>query len=247
MPAIGGAAILVGLAALDWAGFARVGGSAAWIALALAFLLGVADDRTRGGLPPLALLAGQSVVAAALVASEWRICDGDPRVVLAASFLAVVVAVNAVNTFDNADGAATSITIVGLALGPASLAGPLVGFLPFNLPPARRPARARSDRALRAARAPARPRARLLRPDRGGVQALGGRPPAPRPSDAAGRARADRRRVDPGGDGRAGRDRCRRRAARGPRASARSAGLVAPLRDCGSIHAVHRMKRLLLG
>ena len=141
VPAIGGPAILVGLLAIECAGGSPVGGAGPWFALVLAFTLGVADDRTRGGLPPIALLLGQAIVATALVASGWRLCAGDPNPALVASLAAVVVALNAVNTFDNADGAATSVGILGLAVGPAALAGPLVGFLPFNLcsaAPARR-------------------------------------------------------------------------------------------------------------
>jgi UDP-GlcNAc:undecaprenyl-phosphate GlcNAc-1-phosphate transferase len=95
--------------------------------------LGLCDDRVRGGLPPIALLLGQSIVALALVASGWRLVTGEPVAALAASLLAVLVAVNAVNTFDNADGAATAIGILGLSFGNGLLAAPLLGFLPWNL------------------------------------------------------------------------------------------------------------------
>lgn len=133
VPAVGGAGILVGLGAVEVLSRGSVLGSGAWIALLLAFGLGLCDDRIRGGLRPLALLLGQSIVALALVASGWRVCGGDPAAALAASFLAVLVAVNAVNTFDNADGAATAVGIVGLSFGSFLLAAPLLGFLPWNL------------------------------------------------------------------------------------------------------------------
>jgi len=127
VPAVGGLAILAGLA------IARAIPGPLWVGLGTAFLLGTIDDRRRGGLSPQALLAGQAIVAASLVAVGWRVGDGPPLLSAAASFLAVIAAVNAVNTFDNADGAATSVGIVGLLAGSPLLAAPLVGFLPWNL------------------------------------------------------------------------------------------------------------------
>ncbi len=127
VPAVGGLAILAGLVV------AQAVPDRTWVGLLAAFLLGTVDDRRRGGLPPPALLLGQSIVAAALLAVGWRISEGPPALAAAASFLAVLAAVNAVNTFDNADGAATSIGILGLAAGAPLLAAPLVGFLPWNL------------------------------------------------------------------------------------------------------------------
>ena len=128
VPAVGGIAILIGLAV------AQALASSAWIGIALAFLLGAIDDRRKGGLSPAALLFGQLVVAAGLVATGWRICGGPPVLAASASALAVVIAINALNTFDNADGAATSIGVLGLGLGAGTplLAAPLAGFLPWN-------------------------------------------------------------------------------------------------------------------
>jgi UDP-N-acetylmuramyl pentapeptide phosphotransferase/UDP-N-acetylglucosamine-1-phosphate transferase len=133
VPAVGGAGILVGLGAIEaWTRLPALG-PGAWVALLLAFGLGLCDDRIRGGLPPIALLLGQAIVALALVASGWRVYGGEPVEALAASVLAVLVAVNAVNTFDNADGAATAIGILGFSFGSFLFAAPLLGFLPWNL------------------------------------------------------------------------------------------------------------------
>jgi UDP-GlcNAc:undecaprenyl-phosphate GlcNAc-1-phosphate transferase len=127
VPAVGGFAILAGLAV------AQAVPVRLWLGLGAAFLLGTLDDRRRGGLAPALLLAGQALVAASLIAVGWRISGGPPALAAAASFLAVLAAVNAVNTFDNADGAAASIGILGLSAGAPVLAAPLVGFLPWNL------------------------------------------------------------------------------------------------------------------
>jgi UDP-GlcNAc:undecaprenyl-phosphate GlcNAc-1-phosphate transferase len=132
VPAVGGAGILVGLGAIACCSGTTLAGSGAWIAVLLAFALGLFDDRIRGGLPPLLLILGQSVVAATLLASGWRVCGGEPTAALAASLLAVLVALNAFNAFDNADGAATSLGILGFCFGSHLLAAPLIGFLPFN-------------------------------------------------------------------------------------------------------------------
>ncbi|MFN0007766.1 MAG: MraY family glycosyltransferase [Planctomycetota bacterium] len=133
IPPVGGAAILVGLVAASAATGALAPAAMVWSALVLALAVGFVDDRTPGGLQPAALLAGQSIVAAALVMGGWRLFDDGSPLVLAASFMAVIAAMNAVNTFDNADGAASSLGILGLATGSPSAAASLLGFLPFNL------------------------------------------------------------------------------------------------------------------
>jgi UDP-N-acetylmuramyl pentapeptide phosphotransferase/UDP-N-acetylglucosamine-1-phosphate transferase len=127
VPAVGGIAILAGLAA------ARALPAFAWVGVGLAFLVGAVDDRRKGGLPPSALLLGQLVVAAGLVAAGWRLCDGPPALAVAASGFAVVLAINASNTFDNADGATSAIGVLGLGAGSPLLAAPIAGFLPWNL------------------------------------------------------------------------------------------------------------------
>ncbi len=127
VPAVGGIAILVGLA------LGRALPAFAWIGVGLAFVVGAIDDRRKGGLSALALLLGQIVVAAGLLAAGWRICGGPPVLAAASSAFAVVLAINALNTFDNADGAASALGVLGLGVGSPVLAAPIAGFLPWNL------------------------------------------------------------------------------------------------------------------
>lgn len=110
-----------------------VGSLGVWTALLLAFALGWVDDRKRGGLSPGTLLVGQILIAAGLVFSGWHIGPraGLPSVI--ASAAAIVLVLNVVNTFDNADGAATSVSALGLAAASPVAAAALAGFLPFNL------------------------------------------------------------------------------------------------------------------
>ncbi len=142
LPLVGGAALAVGLALASAFGAPEgdLRGLPEWpqsltspwslAALAAAFLLGLVDDVLRGGLRPAAKLVGQalcgSLAAGPLIAAgAW----------LPALFLigAALVALNALNTFDNADGAAAGISVLGLA-GPVPVAAcALLGFLPFNL------------------------------------------------------------------------------------------------------------------
>lgn len=123
IPPVGGAALLLGLLAGGLLG----GGAVPWIAALAAFALGLVDDVRRGGLGPAAKLAGQALVGVvlALETGAWELAP------------AAVVAMNAVNTWDNADGAAGGLGAV--ALFPAAAAGASAGFLPWNL---RRVARA---------------------------------------------------------------------------------------------------------
>jgi UDP-N-acetylmuramyl pentapeptide phosphotransferase/UDP-N-acetylglucosamine-1-phosphate transferase len=158
VPAVGGGAILVGLAAA-WIAAHRgadagalaalapwVDARAAAAALVLAFAAGAWDDRAPGGLRPRTKLALQLAaglpVAAALAAQ--RLDAPAAALALALAFLAAAAAAqNAVNTFDNADGAATGLGALAFGLHAPALAGPLLGFLPWNLN-ARRSAGARA-------------------------------------------------------------------------------------------------------
>jgi len=128
VPAVGGTAILLGLSVALWAGEARL--VAAWPALAAAWLVGLVDDLRPRGLPPAALLAGQAFAAALLVVCGFGLHAHAPA---ALSLLAGIAALNAMNTFDNADGAAASVGAAGLLPAASLLAAPLLGFLPFNL------------------------------------------------------------------------------------------------------------------
>ncbi len=125
----GGAAILAGLLASTLVG----GPALPWPALLAAFVLGTLDDRLHRGLSPAVKLVGQAVAAGLLVLST-PVVGWSP----AATVGLAVVAMNAVNTWDNADGAAGGLALVGLGSHP--LAGAALGFLPWNL--ARRPGRA---------------------------------------------------------------------------------------------------------
>ncbi|MCP5020594.1 MAG: hypothetical protein GY930_02360 [bacterium] len=115
VPLIGGVAVLVGLA---------VGGvSMPWAALLAAFLLGTWDD-----LRPLSAgikLVGQVLAGFLLVRavgwSGWEVPLG---------ICGAVVAQNAMNTWDHADGLCAGL--MGVALPPV-LAAPFLGFLPWNV------------------------------------------------------------------------------------------------------------------
>jgi len=124
---VGGAALLFGLIAFSLAAPPGGGHRLPWMALGGAFLLGLGDDLKRGGFPPLAKFMGQIGVGVLLALEpglEWqeRILRG----------VLCVVAQNAVNTFDNADGASTSLGLLACAPHPGARAA-LLAFLPFNL------------------------------------------------------------------------------------------------------------------
>lgn len=101
-----------------------------------AFAVGLLDDLLPRGLRPRWKLLGQAGSGALLGAPLLVSTAVEPTAALAVVLLfalGAAVCANAINTFDNADGAATSL--VGLALlGPAPmLAAPVLAFLPFNL------------------------------------------------------------------------------------------------------------------
>lgn len=154
--AVGGVAILCGscLAALAaaslgcagwlaWVAFPGVGPSgtsllperATWILLALfsAFGVGLCDDLTSKGLAPLHKLAGQMVAAACLAIAAAREGGTLHWDSFGLWFAAGVLAQNALNTFDNADGAASSVALLGFSAVAPLVAAALCGFLPFNL------------------------------------------------------------------------------------------------------------------
>ncbi|NLF30386.1 MAG: undecaprenyl/decaprenyl-phosphate alpha-N-acetylglucosaminyl 1-phosphate transferase [Planctomycetes bacterium] len=115
-------------------------------------LVGLIDDRWNLG--PWLKLIGQALVAAAVVwFADIRILTvlGEPLSV-AVSVLWMLVIINAVNFMDNMDGLAAAVTLVAsCALLAAAaglgqlfvsawlclLIGGVLGFLPFNAPPAR--------------------------------------------------------------------------------------------------------------
>lgn len=143
VPLVGGTALALVLAAwVTWRGFDVVGGSlpcgiafdsrAVLAAAALAFLTGLVDDLSARGLGPAAKLTGQAFAGIAL-ASGLGIGGAEaalaPR---ALALLGAIVAQNAANTFDNADGALTAVASVGFALVSPFL-GATLAFLPWNL------------------------------------------------------------------------------------------------------------------
>jgi len=150
VPAIGGLVVLVGLVG-TWGTLALVGGHwdasiAPWIdpragaaSLVLAFAAGALDDRVRGGLRARSKLALQGLAAlpAAVSLTAYRLGEGSSlelALALGAALIAgALVAQNAFNTFDNADGATTALGVLALAFHAPVFAGPLVGFLPWNL------------------------------------------------------------------------------------------------------------------
>lgn len=116
-------------------------GVGTYLALGAALALGLVDDHRRGGLAPLPKLLLQALAGAFLGLSQWF-----PEGLLAApeaSLTALgitaawsgagVVAMNAWNTFDNADGAASSLAALGLWPASPLLAAAPLGFLVPNL------------------------------------------------------------------------------------------------------------------
>jgi UDP-GlcNAc:undecaprenyl-phosphate GlcNAc-1-phosphate transferase len=100
-------------------------------AAGLAFATGLVDDVLPRGLGPLAKFAGQSAAGTALAVG--LLVDGvHPSLACCAlAALGAVVAQNAANTFDNADGALTAVASAGLAFA-SPLAGVTLGFLPWT-------------------------------------------------------------------------------------------------------------------
>ena len=141
VPVVGGAAILLGLFALEvdgrtslnsalFMGHDLVGeGALAWPALVAAFLLGLVDDLRGGGLPPAVKVAGQVGVGLVVAFSIFAM---EPVYTLAC-IVVVPLALNAWNTFDNADGAATGVGALALISVASPAAGPVIGFLGCNL------------------------------------------------------------------------------------------------------------------
>jgi UDP-N-acetylmuramyl pentapeptide phosphotransferase/UDP-N-acetylglucosamine-1-phosphate transferase len=101
-------------------------------ALASALLVGLVDDRVRGGLRPSQKLVGQVLAGMVLVSPGFARGLGEPMGWLAALGLAggAVVSMNVINTWDNADGAAAGLGMIAL---PSVVSAALAGFLMCNL------------------------------------------------------------------------------------------------------------------
>ena len=130
IPLIGGAAIALATVAVVvdtlWNGWPDVLGRAQVIpgfrferghffaALLLAFLTGLLDDIRARGLSPLAKLLGQTLAAAVLAHGLLHDDASASLFARVSCGLLAVVAQNAANTFDNADGALCAVAGLGL-------------------------------------------------------------------------------------------------------------------------------------
>jgi UDP-GlcNAc:undecaprenyl-phosphate GlcNAc-1-phosphate transferase len=148
VPPVGGAAILLGLVAargVEWlldptpdsfvgSPSPRLYEPALWITILLGFATGLVDDLKRGGLHPAAKLVGQTLAGLAFAHAHPPHSTAPELLTLV--FIAVL-AQNLVNTWDNADGAATTLGACGLSValpyGSGFGLGAMLGFLPHNL------------------------------------------------------------------------------------------------------------------
>ena len=101
-----------------------------------AFGVGLIDDRVPGGLGPRAKLAGQFLSGVVLGAPLLASASAEPLAIAGALLLLGVgaaVAINAINTFDNADGAAGGLLMVATLASAPLVAASLLPFLWLNL------------------------------------------------------------------------------------------------------------------
>ena len=130
VPAVGGAALLVGIACAGWPTDADVKGWSATVGLL--FLVGTIDDRA-----PLA--PGKKALAQLVALVPFALGAAQHAGALAglAALAGGFAAVNLLNTFDNADGALASLCALGFAAAAPLASAACLGFLPFNLDAAR--------------------------------------------------------------------------------------------------------------
>lgn len=133
VPVVGGAAVLIAAALAAWITGGGGGlGQLPWVALVGAFVLGLVDDVLPGGLPARLKILGQ-VLVALLLALDPGGLHGELSVVEAFALAALaVVSMNAVNTWDHADGLTGGLSSVALLTGAPGLAGAVLGYLPLN-------------------------------------------------------------------------------------------------------------------
>lgn len=138
IPLIGGAGIALGVIlaslfspeAVDGGGFSLANWP--WMALGGAFLLGLVDDIAPRGLDARAKFSGQCLVAA-LFALAPGAAFADVGVLGAMGLgLLCLVAMNAMNTYDHADGFAGGAATIALLPGAPVFAAATLGYLPFN-------------------------------------------------------------------------------------------------------------------
>lgn len=138
VPAVGGAALLLGLALAppEWWRAAPPELWGPWLpalpwrlaALALVLALGTWDDLRP--LAPLPKALAQLVATAPLALGA--LSASGPAAALGL-WLVALLALNLLNTFDNADGALASLGLLGFALAAPVVSAACLGFLPFNL------------------------------------------------------------------------------------------------------------------
>ena len=130
IPVVGGAAILgaIAVGAVFDPTF-----QLPWPALVTAFLLGLADDVRRGGISPTVKFSGQLLVATLLIVVPGPLLADhtSTELLMIAGF--ALVAMNAVNLFDHADGMAGTACFVALVPGGPVLAAAVGAYLPFNI------------------------------------------------------------------------------------------------------------------
>ncbi len=138
VPYLGGVAVFLGVAVGAGAGRPSV-----LVPLAMALVLGVADDRVD--LPPVVRLVGQMAVGLAIAATVPLHLPGIVAVVtVVASTVTVINGVNLMDGLDMLAGGVAAVAAVGFAVmlhGPGrslavALAASLTGFLVYNRPPA---------------------------------------------------------------------------------------------------------------
>lgn len=159
VPAVGGAVCLLGVVA-GWAVLAGLGrgaelplpgrglgrllagalGSSATIwplgGALTAFAVGLLDDLVPGGLGPRTKLTGQALAGVVLGLPLLRSTSAEPAAALGAVLLLALgaaVAINAINTFDNADGAAGGLVLAGTLVPAPLVAAALLPFVARNL------------------------------------------------------------------------------------------------------------------
>ncbi len=129
IPVVGGAAVLGAMALTS---YLDPGLPIPWSALIGAFVLGLIDDFRRGGLSPAVKLSGQITVATLLIVVPGPGFADHTSADLLTMAAVALVAMNAVNLFDHADGMAGTACGIALGQGSAGFAAAVGGYLPFN-------------------------------------------------------------------------------------------------------------------
>ncbi|MDE0896587.1 MAG: MraY family glycosyltransferase [Planctomycetota bacterium] len=139
VPLIGGSALfLAGACAWAWLGDGLFSFPAAlapvslWLVLALvlSYTVGLLDDLIKGGLTARQKIFGQAGAGLPLVVVGLEL-HGVLGAILAIP--CAVAAMNLANTYDNSDGALTSLSAISLGFVAPAVALGLLAFLPFNI------------------------------------------------------------------------------------------------------------------